>query len=254
MDLDQFKIHEQQDEKHWWFLGRRNILVNVLKTIVPPSPSNLLLDIGCGVGANLSELSQFYTCIGLDISKEAIQIAKKEFPHIQFFCESFDEHRPKLKKEINICLLLDVLEHIKNDFDFLKNIIDSLIPGTHILITIPADKSLWSRHDESFGHFRRYTIEDLEILIQQLPVKTIFLSYFNSRMYYPIKIMRTLGKKFRISWGPSGTDNFMPYSWINSVLKRILSGEQKKLIEFLKGQRKKGYSYGCSLMAVLKKE
>ena len=38
----------------------------------------------------------------------------------------------------------------------LSGLLAAAAPGAYFLLTVPADESLWSEHDESFGHYRRY--------------------------------------------------------------------------------------------------
>ena len=56
-------------------------------------------------------------------------------------------------------MLLDVLEHIENDKEFLILIKKKLKINGRLLITVPAFEKLWSSEDDAAGHFRRYTIE-----------------------------------------------------------------------------------------------
>ena len=44
----------------------------------------------------------------------------------------------------------------------LSELLAAASPGCYFLLTVPADPSLWSEHDESFGHYRRYDRARLE--------------------------------------------------------------------------------------------
>ena len=58
----------------------------------------------------------------------------------------------------DIVILLDVLEHIDDDLTFLKNdVVPRLKPESHIVISVPAQPSLFTSHDTFLGHYRRYT-------------------------------------------------------------------------------------------------
>ena len=80
-------------------------------------------------------------------------------------------------------LLMDVLEHVPDDFAFLSELLAASSPGAHFLITVPANPSFWSAHDESNGHYRRYEPDRLGRLWSGLPVTTRLLTYFNARLY-----------------------------------------------------------------------
>ena len=51
------------------------------------------------------------------------------------------------KPEFDFILLLDVIEHIEKDRDFLRHVSQFLKPGGFIVVTTPAFQSLWSPVD-----------------------------------------------------------------------------------------------------------
>src|SRR5699024_1666789 len=60
------------------------------------------------------------------------------------------------------CILLwDVLEHIEDDAAALATIARLLEPGGALLIAVPSNPREWRWDDDFYGHFRRYTVEDL---------------------------------------------------------------------------------------------
>ena len=66
----------------------------------------------------------------------------------------------------DLILLLDVLEHVENDRDFLSLLVsDNLNDQGYVLISVPAWNSLYSEHDRFLGHHRRYSFRALRNLI-----------------------------------------------------------------------------------------
>jgi len=59
-------------------------------------------------------------------------------------------------QRFDLVLLLDVLEHIGDDLGFLRALVDRLREGGHVLISVPAWMSLFTRHDIGVIHHRRY--------------------------------------------------------------------------------------------------
>ena len=59
-------------------------------------------------------------------------------------------------------LCLDVLEHIEDDVSALKEMCRVTKPGGKFLFSVPEDPKLWSDHDESVSHVRRYLRKDFE--------------------------------------------------------------------------------------------
>ena len=72
-----------------------------------------------------------------------------------------------------LVLLMDVLEHVPDDFRLFSLISAAIQPGAYLHVTVPANQRLWNRHDESFGHYRRYDRERLSQLWEGLPLKPL---------------------------------------------------------------------------------
>lgn len=53
-------------------------------------------------------------------------------------------------------ILVHVLEHVEHDKSALSHLYSLLAPGGKVLIEVPAMPSLYSEHDKSLGHYRRY--------------------------------------------------------------------------------------------------
>jgi SAM-dependent methyltransferase len=251
MQIEQYKLHADIEDHHWWFRGRRSIMRALALRILAPGTGSVI-DVGCGTGANLAALAEDYHVLGIDASSDAIAFARERFPKVDFVCDEipvdFGEQYPSPR----LFLLMDVLEHVPNDVDFFRNLISMLVPGDTLLLTVPAKMSLWSKHDVSFGHYRRYDISDLPKIWSGLPVKTEMLSYFNTRFYPIVKSIRVLNSVLGKSWGEAGTDLSMPLAPINRVLERTFAGEARTLLGLLDGRRPGGYRYGVSVVAVLR--
>ena len=46
----------------------------------------MIVDVGCGTGANIAAMAEDYTCVGIDPSREAIELARSRFPGGRFVC------------------------------------------------------------------------------------------------------------------------------------------------------------------------
>ncbi|MDX1963099.1 MAG: class I SAM-dependent methyltransferase [Pirellulales bacterium] len=212
----------------------------------------LIVDVGCGTGANLAALANRYHCVGIDSSAEAIALAQARFPGVEFVRGFAPDDLGETARRADLVMLNDVLEHVRDDFLLLSRILAELQPGGFVLITVPADLALWSRHDESFGHFRRYTTPRLEQLWADLPVKTRLLTHFNTRLYPVIRTIRQVNRWRGRSAGAAGTDFAVPFGPVNQALEHIFAGESAVLLSALRGRRR-GYARGASLLAVLER-
>ena len=254
MQLPQFKAHEETEGRHWWFLARVSILLALLKELVPTGKDTLVLDVGCGTGGNTAALSPHYRVIGIDPIPEAIESAKERFPDAEFLCGYAPEDIPEQMHEADVVLLMDVLEHIEDDFLFTSKLLSAMKPGAYLVLMAPADPSLWGAHDKGFEHYRRYTLERLCLLWADLPVKTCMASYCNSRLYPLVKFARSRSRKKGKSLGKNDTDISVPFSLINIALFLLFFSEVGVLKNLLLGRRKRGYKKGVSVFAVVQRK
>jgi SAM-dependent methyltransferase len=251
---DQFQLHADIEQAHWWFVARRRIMRQLIGEILPPAPDALIVDVGCGTGGNIAGLAGAYRCLGIDTSAEAIQWARQRFPQVEFICGLAPNDLGRKIAQARLILMMDVLEHVPDDFAVFSRLLAATSPGTQFLVTVPADNALWSDHDQSFGHYRRYDRRRLEMLWAGLPVTPRLVSGFNSRLYWLIRLIRERNRLRGGTAGRAGTDFWMPRAWINRWLESIFAGESRRLIDVLKSRRGRGYRRGASLIAILRRE
>jgi SAM-dependent methyltransferase len=242
---EQFAAHAELEDHHWWFTGRREILKALLHAVVPPARGDAVLDIGCGTGGNAAAFSHDYNVMGTDPSADGIEFARKRFPAVQFV-ETDDpaEGRAHLAGG-GAVLMTDVLEHVADDRTLLEQAIAVVPTGGHLILTVPADQALWSRHDTDFGHFRRYDTQSFSALWRNAPVEQRLLSPFNARLRPVIAAIRKVapntGNNLRIPSGP-----------MNRLLHHVFAGEAAALVHGI-DRGVAPFRRGVSLAAVLRK-
>lgn len=253
MQPELFELHARVEERHWWFVARRRIMRQVLQEVLPPGQGRLVVDVGCGTGANIASLADVYSCIGIDTSEVAIRFARQRFESVRFIHGLAPLDLSEEAERMDAVLMMDVLEHVEDDSALLAKQVNALKPGGVLLLTVPADMRLWSEHDVSFGHHRRYDLEGFRSVWNDLGIEELMLSYFNTRLYPVVRAIRALNRLRGKAWGRSGTDLSIPPGPVNRLLERCFAGESRCLIALLDGHRNKGYGYGVSLIAVLRK-
>jgi SAM-dependent methyltransferase len=254
MDATQLALHAEMEEKHWWFLGRRDILRSIVRRLLPPGGQRLVVDVGCGTGGNVAALADEYRTVGIDTSAHAIELARERYPGVRFWDGEIAQLPSELDASADAYLLMDVLEHVSDDFLLLATLVSRCKRGARVVITVPAHQRLWSPHDEALGHFRRYDAKRLAMLWQDLPVRVVLLSYFCARLYPAVRLARWLSRRSGRSVGSHGTDLRVPPAPVNRLLARLFGGEAGRLTKVLEGRRAGGYRTGSSLLAVLEVE
>lgn len=254
MDEAQQSLHAEMAVHHWWFRGRRRILRSLIEPILPPSQQSLVVDIGCGPGTNIGAFYGDYEAAGLDPSPTAIQIARQRFPQARFFEGEIDAAPEEFDRGARLYLLMDVLEHVPDDHLLLSSVLARGRAGTYVMITVPALWPLWSHHDVALGHYRRYDRRRLESMWEGLPVSVEMVSFFNARLYPPIRFVRWLARSVGSSAGRHGTDLWLPPARINRLLEDVFAGEAERLKRCMQGEEDAGYGTGASMIALLQLE
>ena len=248
-----FDIHSDLENKHWWFVARRQIILPLVDLVMAECRNDRIVDVGCGTGGTVAAFSEKYNIMGVDSSGLSIDMAKESYPHCHFLCGSMPEDLSDYASETGLFLLMDVLEHVEKDRTFLSDLVSLARPGSHILITVPAGKNLWSSHDVIAEHHRRYEYNDFPDLWRGLPVEARLVSYLNARLYPVIRLIRFLTSRLGISAGRQGSDFSIPPMGINSLLARLFAGEATPIITLLDQPERSAYSKGVSLIALLRK-
>ena len=253
MDADLFVTHARMEDAHWWFLGRRQILNAVLDACIPPERPSRLLDIGCGTGANSAAFAGNFTVVGVEPSEPAVAMARKRFPDITFVGGLAPDDVMDEARRTDVFLLSDVLEHVEHDRSMVERLVSVAKPGALFLTTVPANQDLWTEHDVSHGHFRRYTLESYGALWSDLPVDIRLLSYYNSRLYPVVYGLRRLHQLRKKPASHNDTDLSLPAAAVNRTLQAIFAGEARKLVRQI-GQRGSAYRRGVSLIGLFEKK
>ena len=157
----------------------QNILVNFLYEGMK------ILDVGCGDGfvsmglfANLRKKQ--VAAVDLHLSDELISTLNSENTGITF------QREMPAKREFDLILLLDVIEHVQDDTLFLGNLVNHYLRKKGcVMITVPAFQFIYSGHDAFLGHYRRYSLKDLTQLTTACGLEVRWSGYLFSSLLLP---------------------------------------------------------------------
>ena len=184
MEIEFYKRQDEENENHWWFEGKKNIIFSILKKNT--NRNNLkILDFGCGVGINTKMLSNFGNVTCFDQSTEAIKYLKKKFNNSEKI--SIVDSLDNCNGLFDLIIASEVLEHIEDDEKEIKKLHKLLKPDGLFLATVPAYQFLFSIKDTKLQHKRRYNLSNFKSLVSP-PFYTIKLSYYNFFLFLPITL------------------------------------------------------------------
>ena len=91
----------------------------------------------------------------------------------------FGDNYSKFKNSFDSVMYVNVLEHIEDDEKEFSHMYDSLKPGGHALIYVPALSFLFSDFDRNLGHFRRYDKKGLMKIAKRAGFEISLAKYFD---------------------------------------------------------------------------
>ena len=128
------------------FIEKKNLKINALvkifmiKIIVKKLNKYKILDLGAGTGNFLSNIKKYFKShLGVDFSKKNIK--KSSYKKINFLEESPESFVERKLNVFNLITLNNVLEHVPDPNNFMKNLHKNTSKNTLFLITIPNDFS-----------------------------------------------------------------------------------------------------------------
>jgi len=102
------------EEQHWWHAGMRDITAALLRERLERGHLSLL-DAGCGTGGFLgwaARTGSFDRVCGVDISAEAVELARQAVPGAELHVAPVDE-LPFADRSFDVAVLNDVLQHVE---------------------------------------------------------------------------------------------------------------------------------------------
>jgi SAM-dependent methyltransferase len=131
-------------EKYWedkeGHLGDFDLKWPVLKKFIPKEDNLVIADFGCGKGEIIKAMKQINPgaeYIGLDVSKEALEKAKNNFPENRFEIIKEGETFPLKDNYVDFFFSSEVIEHVYDTENAVSEIFRTLKPGGRLLLTTP---------------------------------------------------------------------------------------------------------------------
>lgn len=241
--MQEFVYHTnfEIESSYWWFVARNKIVKKLALRFAQLERGDFILDVGCGTGGFAKLLSQEFNVLCLDTSSIALEYCQRRglTNVFQMKIEDF----PKGKYNIKSIFMLDVIEHIENDYSAIQRAYDLLEAGGTLILTVPAYRWLWSRHDEIHMHKRRYTRKEIKKLLTVSGFEVIFVSYFNFFLFLPAVFKRLVDKN-----SESKVEPVEPVSKVMNIILQTIFMSEMYLLPLV------SLPFGLSVIAIAKKK
>jgi SAM-dependent methyltransferase len=157
---------------------------------IRPYCSGSILEIGSGIG----NISQFFLGDKMEISLsdlsadyfKMLDTRFSDFTNLKnLFTLDFAEKEleikyPQLIGQFNTVFALNVLEHVPDHEQAIRNCYKLLKPGGKLVILVPAFQSLFNQFDVGLEHQRRYTKKSLKKVMIIPGFQIVHCRYFNA--------------------------------------------------------------------------
>ena len=233
MDEVAYQQFKDLEKGHWWFQGRRAIFFSLLDRFLSPGgrsgvPEPRLLDIGCGMGGMLPDLSRYGTAVGLDLSEESLQFCQKRgYPEVALG----DGYRlPFSDRCFDLVSLFDTVEHIDEDAWVFREASRVVKAGGLVMVTVPAYQFLYSDNVVVALHKRRYRAGVLRKKLREAGLRPVKTSYYNA-ILLPVIVPLVLLKKlkmrlFGVPEKPRSNISYAIPGFLNALLSAVFRSER----------------------------
>lgn len=182
------------EDQSFWFQHRNRCILSCMNAF---PPNGTLYDVGGGNG---------YVSLGIEKSGHETVLVEPGLAGAQnarrrglsnIICSTLEDAGFNAHT-LPAVGIFDVLEHIGEEQQFLRQLRTVLIPDGRLYITVPAYRWLWSADDDFGGHVRRYTRSSLVESAIAAGFEIEYSTYFFAALPIPIFLTRTLPSRLGI--------------------------------------------------------
>lgn len=231
-------------ETYFWLASHHDIVMAFANSLFREQRRTRelkILDVGCGPGNLISRLLPWGEVIGADASADALTFCQQK--HNVQVKQIMTKDLPFPDNTFDFVFAIEVIEHIEDDLNAMRELYRILKPNGFLITTVPAFMFLWGSHDEWNGHFRRYTKRQFCRLAVAGGFAVEKSRYFKLLFFLPLVILRFLKKATN-----KKTDDFYAVSPpINRLFRRLINAETPIISTF-------NLPIGTSLISILHKD
>ena len=171
-------------------------MMNKSLPLLKMSARDNILEFGAGSGYLAQLWQNLYSekVVCVEIDSELCQLIKDKGLQVKSRISDYE-------MRFNLIFSSNVLEHIENDVNALKEVYDALQPGGVVAIYVPAFQVLYSSMDKEVGHVRRYSKGELSQKILNTGFVGLQIQYCDSLGFFASLLMKTVGYRNKLGIG-----------------------------------------------------
>ena len=232
---------------HFWFKGFRFFVAPLLREATRGVAQPMLLDCGCGTGANVELLDRYGHAFGFDLTPTGLQIgrqlgrtrlARATVAAVPFPSQAFD-----------VVTSFDVLYSLEEPIEraAVHEMYRLIRPGGYALVNVAAMELLRGDHSVLSREVRRYSRASLERLLTGAGFEVVRLTYTNTSLFLPMVLVRAIQRVRGLSpEDHAQQDITVPPGPVNAILTAMLRVESWWLRAF-------DAPFGSSLLCLARK-
>lgn len=247
MELKEYQLMYELEDHHWWFQGRLLMTEGWLNEYILPAFGGRrprLLDMGCGTGLFLQRRLADCEAFGIDLSPSALGYCRER--KIERTALADATRLPFEDQFFDVVTAFDLIEHIPDDRQIVREIDRVLRPGGFLLATVPAHPLLWTGHDVSLHHHRRYQRRAFEALFAGGGWERVRMSASFSLIFPPAALIRFTRHLLGNDSKPHSDTQAAP-EWLNRLMIALHRVEAGWL-------RRRNLPIGISFMTLRRKK
>lgn len=221
METREYRTMFELEDRHWWFQSRLLMTERLLRREILPRFAGRvprMLDLGCGTGLFLKRRQTESDAIGSDIAPDALAFCRDRGIGKLILADA--GKIPLADASVDVVTAFDLIEHVTDDQELVREVRRVLRPGGFLLATVPAHPLLWSNHDVSLHHKRRYTLHEFRALFAGGGWEKVRLTPCFS-LILPVAAALRISRNLRHAKKPPRSDTFVIPEWLNRLMIHV---------------------------------